>query len=52
MTPTFSEEEVDRVAQRLGMQRREFIQTYLEPSDIDSDSDNPWQQRISVSLQA
>jgi Fe-S-cluster containining protein len=27
------------------MQRREFIQTYLEPSDIDSDSDNPWQTR-------
>lgn len=43
MTPTFSEEEVDRVTQRLGMQRQEFIQTYLERSD--ADSDNPWQTR-------
>jgi uncharacterized protein len=31
LTPTFSEEEVDRVAHRLRMQRREFIQTYLKP---------------------
>jgi len=43
MTPTFSEEEVDRVAHRLGMQRQEFIQTYLEQSD--ADTDNPWQTR-------
>jgi len=43
MTPTFSEEEVDRVTHRLGMQRQEFIQRYLEPSD--TDSDNPWQTR-------
>ena len=43
MTPTFSEEEVDRVTHRLGMERQEFIQTYLERSD--ADSDNPWQTR-------
>lgn len=43
MRPTFSEEEVDRVIHRLGMQRQEFIQTYLERSD--TDSDNPWQNR-------
>src|SRR5215831_7071456 len=45
--PTFSEEEVDRVAQRLGMQRQEFIQTYLEASDVDIDSENPWQTRAT-----
>jgi len=43
LTPTFSEEEVDRVAHRLGMQRQEFIQAYLKRSD--DDSDNPWQTR-------
>jgi len=43
LTPTFSEEEVDRVAHRLGMQRPEFIQAYLKRSD--DDSDNPWQTR-------
>lgn len=43
MTPTLSEEEVDRVSHRLGMQRQEFIQAYLERSD--ADCDNPWQTR-------
>lgn len=43
LTPTFSEEEVDRVAHRLRMQRREFIQTYLKRAD--ADSDHPWQTR-------
>lgn len=43
MKPTFSEEEVHRVAIRLEMQRQEFVETYLERSD--SDSENPWQTR-------
>jgi hypothetical protein len=33
MKPTFSEEEVDRVARRLGMEGQQFIETYLERSE-------------------
>jgi uncharacterized protein len=45
MKPTFSEEEVDRVAQRLRMARQQFIETYLERSE--ADSQNPWQTRTT-----
>jgi len=41
--PTFSEEEVDRVARRLGMERRRFVETYLERTE--AGHDNPWQTR-------
>ncbi len=45
MKPTFSEAEVSRVARRLGMARQQFIETYLERSE--GDSDNPWQTRAT-----
>jgi uncharacterized protein len=45
MKPSFSEEEVDRVAQRLGMERQQFIETYLERSE--ADSENRWQTRAT-----
>src|SRR5215472_19368026 len=35
--PTFSEEEVDRVARRLGMERQQVIERYLEQSEADSE---------------
>ena len=41
MKPTFSEEEADRVARRLGIERQQFIESYLERAE--ADSDNPWQ---------
>src|SRR6266498_5620341 len=41
--PTFSEEEVDRLARRLGIARQQVIETYLEPSE--ACDDNPWQTR-------
>src|SRR5947209_16660105 len=31
--PEFSEEEVERLARRLAMPRKQFIETYLEPSE-------------------
>src|SRR5215813_7669231 len=37
--PTFSEEEVHRVARRLGMERQQFIETYLE--GVEGISENP-----------
>jgi hypothetical protein len=43
--PTFSQEEVDRVALRFGMRRREFIETYLERSE--AGSENPWRTRTT-----
>ena len=45
LRPTFSEDEVERVAQRLGMERQIFIETYLDRSD--EDSTNPWQTRTT-----
>ena len=45
MKPTFSAEEVDRVARRLGMEHQQFIETYLERSEASSDS--PWQTRTA-----
>lgn len=41
--PTMSEEEVERIARRLGMERDPFIQTYLEASN--EYGDKPWQTR-------
>jgi len=41
--PTFSEEEVDRLARRLGMEQRQFIQRYLERTE--GGSENPCQTR-------
>ena len=41
--PSFSEEEVERLARRLGMKRRPFIERYLERAEVESD--NPWQTR-------
>lgn len=43
--PTFSEEEVGRLARRLGMERQQFIDTYLERSE--GNSENPWQTRTT-----
>ena len=45
MKPGFSEEEVERVAGRLGMERKQFIETYLERSQgLD---EKPWQTRTT-----
>lgn len=38
--PSFSEEEVERLAQRLGIAREQFIEKYLERSE--PMEDNPW----------
>ena len=43
--PTFSEEEVDRVARRLGMERQKFIDTHLERLEVAGES--PWQTRTT-----
>src|SRR5258708_3294969 len=43
--PGFSEEEVDRLARRLAMTRQQFIETYLERSETDSDT--PWTTRTT-----
>ncbi|MGA7925445.1 MAG: YkgJ family cysteine cluster protein [Candidatus Sulfotelmatobacter sp.] len=45
MNPSFSEEEVDRVAQRLGMERQQFIETYLERSE--AGREKLWQTRAT-----
>jgi Fe-S-cluster containining protein len=40
LQPTFSEEDVGRVARRLGMDRQQFINTYLQRTEqVES---NPW----------
>jgi Fe-S-cluster containining protein len=44
MYPSFSEEEVDRLARRLGMERRQFIETYLKRAE--AGGKNPWQTRV------
>ncbi len=41
--PTFSEEEVDRLARRLAMTREQFIEAYLQRSE--PTDDNPWTTR-------
>ncbi len=43
--PTFSEEEVGRVARRLGMERQQFIDTYLKRSEVNNE--NTWQTRTT-----
>jgi len=42
--PTFSEEEVNRLAARLGMTPIKFVETYLETHEDDG---NPWQTRTT-----
>jgi uncharacterized protein len=41
--PSFSEDEVMRLARRFGMKRRQFIERYLERTEVNSE--NPWQTR-------
>ena len=41
--PSFSENEVERVARRLGMEQQQFIERYLEPTE--AGSENPWPKR-------
>ncbi len=43
--PTFSEEEVDRLARRLAMTREQFIEAYLKRSE--PGDDNPWTTRTT-----
>jgi len=44
--PTFSEEEVDRLARRLAITPQQFIDSYLERSE--PHSDNPWKTRTTL----
>ncbi|HET6251184.1 MAG TPA: YkgJ family cysteine cluster protein [Tepidisphaeraceae bacterium] len=41
--PTISEEDIARLAQRLGIERQPFIDAYLEPAE--SKAGNPWLMR-------
>jgi Fe-S-cluster containining protein len=43
--PTFSEEEVDRLASRLAITREQFIEAYLHRSE--AGDDNPWTTRTT-----
>ena len=43
LKPSFSEEEVIRLARRLGIERQQFIDRYLERTE--SNGENPWQTR-------
>lgn len=43
--PTFSEDEVNRLAQRLAMPPQQFIDAYLEPTE--PGDENPWQTRTT-----
>jgi uncharacterized protein len=43
--PTFSEEDVGRLSRRLGMERQQFIDTYLE--HLEENDENPWQTRTT-----
>src|SRR6266404_7716587 len=43
--PTFADSDVERLARRLGIDRQEFITTYLEPTE--SGSENPWHTRVT-----
>jgi len=45
MHPTFSEEEVDRLASRLLITREQFIEAYLQRSE--PGDDNPWTTRTT-----
>src|SRR4029077_11586518 len=41
LQPTFSEEDVSRVSRRLGMDRQQFINTYLQKTE--PGESNPWE---------
>jgi hypothetical protein len=41
--PSFSEDEVKKLARRFGMEREQFIERYLERTE--ANSENPWQTR-------
>jgi uncharacterized protein len=41
--PSFSEEDVDRLARRFQTERQQFIETYLQPTE--DRGDNPWKTR-------
>jgi Fe-S-cluster containining protein len=43
--PTFADDDIERLARRLGIQRQEFIEKYLEPNE--PDEDNAWQTRTT-----
>ena len=43
--PTFSEDEVNRLSQRLAIAPQQFIDTYLEPTE--PRDENPWQTRTT-----
>ncbi len=43
--PSFSEAEVDRLARRLGIERQQFIDTYLERAE--AHGENPWRTRTT-----
>jgi len=43
--PTFSEEEVSRLARRLGIEPQQFVEKYLEPGE--RGDENPWQTRTT-----
>jgi Fe-S-cluster containining protein len=45
VNPTFSEEELDRLARRLAMTRQQFIEAYLKRSE--PYDDNPWTTRTT-----
>ena len=45
MKPTFSEEDVSRVVRRLGMDRQQFINTYLQKTE--PGESKPWETRIT-----
>ena len=45
LQPTFSEEDISRVARRLGMDRQQFINTYLQKTQ--KGESNPWETRTT-----
>lgn len=45
---SFSEGEVTRLARRIGMKRRQFIERYLERTEVNTE--NPWQTRTKPCL--
>src|ERR1035441_966245 len=45
LQPTFSEEDISRVARRLGMDRQQFINTYLQKTQ--NGESNPWETRTT-----
>ena len=45
MKPTFSEEDISRVGRRLGMDRQQFINTYLQKTE--PSESKPWETRLT-----